>query len=82
MKVKNNGVPVVHVVLASGPVALKKGDVVDMPEWVYKTLLCVFPGLTPVEEVVVNAEPAQINPVVDTPKPVEAKNAKGKKSRK
>lgn len=79
MKVKNTGTPVVHVVLASGPVDLHKGETVDMPEWVFKMLRCVFPGLVALEEAVVEAEPA---PIVEEPQPVEVKNAKGKKSRK
>lgn len=78
MLVKNNGTLVAHIVLASGPVDLKKGDTVEMPEWVYKMLLPIFPALTPVEETVIEAEPA---PIVE-PKPAEVKNAKGKKSRK
>jgi len=80
MKVKNNGNPVVHVVLENGPVNLSKGQTADMPEWVYKTLSRVFPALVPVEEVVVQAEPT---PIQTTPaKTAEVKNVKGKKSRK
>ena len=78
MLVKNHGTLVAHIVLASGPVDLKKGDTVEMPEWVYKMLLPIFPALVPVEEAIVEAEPA---PIVE-PKPAEVKNAKGKKSRK
>lgn len=81
MKVKNTGNPVVHVVLECGPVNLAKGQSVDMPEWVYKTLSRIFPALVPVEETVVQAEPAPIQTTVK-PATAEVKNVKGKKSRK
>lgn len=79
MKVMNKGSQVVNVVLADGEKHIHKGDVVEMPKWVYNMLIKVFPALTIVEDVV-EAEPAVITPK-DEPKP-EVKNAKGKKSRK
>jgi len=83
MKVMNKGNTVVNVVLASGAVALQKGQSVDMPEWVYKMLKPVFPGLTPVETVI-EAEPAPIVEPKPAPKAEDkgAKVVKSKKSRK
>ena len=78
MKVTNRGSDVVHIVLASGPVDLHKGESVEMPEWVYNTLSRVFPALA--AETVIEAAPAPIAPA--KPKPAEAKNVKGKKPRK
>lgn len=83
MKVMNKGNTVVNLVLDSGEVALRQGQSVEMPEWVYKTIKSIFPGLTP-EETVITSKP---EPIVEKPiaedKPAKgAKNAKGKKSRK
>lgn len=84
MKVLNKGNTTVNLVLESGEVSLVKGATVEMPEWVYKTIKSIFPGLTPVEAVI-TSEPVPAEPVVE-PKPEVpakgAKNAKGKKSRK
>ena len=84
MKVLNKGNTTVNLVLESGEVSLVKGATIEMPEWVYKTIKSIFPGLTPVEAVI-TSEPAPAEPVVE-PKPEVpakgAKNAKGKKSRK
>lgn len=82
MKVINKGIQPINVVLADGAKCIHKGETAEMPEWVFHTLVRVFPGLVAVKEeepkqVIVNAEPAP----VETPK-AEAKNVKGKKSRK
>lgn len=77
MKVVNKGNLTVNVVLASGPVALKKGDSVEMPEWVFKSLKPIFPALE-AEQVVMHSEPAEVK----KPEPKVATNAKSKKSRK
>lgn len=79
MKVTNKGNQVVNVVLKSGEVKLHKGESCEMPEWVYKMLVKVFPYLE-ATETVVEAEPAPVE-VKEEPKP-EVKNVKGKKSRK
>ena len=81
MKVMNRGVQPINVVLADGAKCIHKGETAEMPEWVFRTLVRVFPGLVVVQEepkqVIVNAEPAP----VEKPQ-AEAKNVKGKKSRK
>jgi hypothetical protein len=78
MKVLNKGVDVVNLVLSQGPVSLKKGDTVEMPEWVFKSLKRIFPGLTPVEAVI-EAEPAPIVTPEPEPKPAKKPVAKKRK---
>ena len=83
MKVMNKGTVTVNLVLESGEVALRKGETIEMPEWVYKTIKSIFPGLTPVETVITSEPEPIVDKPVEEPKPVkEVKNAKGKKSRK
>lgn len=83
MKVMNKGIVTVNLVLESGEVALRKGESIEMPEWVYKTIKSIFPGLTPVETVIASEPEPIVAKPVEEPKPVkEVKNAKGKKSRK
>lgn len=87
MKVLNKGTTTVNLVLESGEVALRQGQSVEMPEWVYKTIKSIFPGLTPVEAVITSKpEPIVEKPVVEPAKEPKAakgaKNVKGKKSRK
>ena len=70
MKVLNNGTAVVNLVLSQGPVALKKGDSVEMPEWVFKSLKRIFPGLEPMAETIIESKP---EPII---KPASAEPAK------
>ena len=83
MKVLNKGTSTVNLVLDSGEVALKKGQTIDMPEWVYKTIKSIFPGLTPAEAIITSKpEPIVEKPAEDSKPAKGAKGAKGKKSRK
>lgn len=88
MKIKNNELTAINLILESGAVEVKPGDTFEAPEWVYKMLVTVYPRLQVVEDVIIEAKP---EPIVEPepevkPEPVTepkaVKNAKGKKSRK
>lgn len=86
MKVKNTLSQKVNLCMPDGKeVVLSKDDVIEMPSWLFETLVTVFPGLKALKEEKLVGEPATIEPVepkpVETPKK-EVKNAKGKKSGK
>lgn len=85
MKVVNKGNLTVNVVLACGPVELKKGESVEMPEWVFKSLKPIFPALEAEKAVIVHSEPSVIEPAqkdVDAEPKVKKNAVKSKKSRK
>lgn len=67
-------------------VVLAKDDVIEMPKWLFETLVTVFPGLKALQEEKMVGEPAKIEPAKqpapEVKEPKEVKNAKGKKSGK
>lgn len=82
MKVKNALSQKVNLCMPDGKeVILGKDDVIEMPKWLFETLVTVFPGLKAIkDEEKLVGEPAPIKPVEEPKK--EVKNAKGKKSGK
>lgn len=77
MKCVNNGSQIISLQLPIGEVILRKGDVADLPEWLFKMLSTTHPELKAIREEKVTSEPAKIV----EPKVVK-NDGKGKKSGK
>lgn len=83
MKVKNTLSQKVNLCMPDGKeVVLGKDDVIEMPSWLFETLVTVFPGLKALKEEKLVGEPAAIKPVEPEAPKKEVKNVKGKKSGK
>lgn len=76
MKCVNNGSQKISLSLPIGEVILKKGDIADLPEWLFKMLVNTYPELKQVQEQKVVTEPTKIV------EPKVVKDGKGKKSGK
>lgn len=79
MKVINKDEATIRIVLKDGRKEIKPGETVEIPDWAFRMLKPIYTHLTPVETVVIEAEPAETK-IEEQPK--VAKSAKGKKPRK
>lgn len=82
MKVINKDETTIRIVLPAGRLEIKQNEIADMPEWAFKMLKTIYTHLTPIESVVVEAEPVEAAKPEAKPEPKVVKSVKGKKPRK